>query len=57
MINEIIQEELVAVTLMQKQLLTSVKETYAAKRRHKLLSTHFYAMLNLVRAKKEERTV
>ena len=55
MINEIIQEELTAVTLMQQQLLNSVKETLVAKRQHKLLSLHFYAMVNLFRAKKDEQ--
>ena len=56
MINEIIQEELAAVTMMQKQLLTSATETFTAKRKHKLLSIHFYAMLNLLRVKREGRT-
>ena len=53
MITEMIQEELQAVSQMQKTLLGSIRESYEKKMEHKMLSKHFYAIKNLYKANLE----
>ena len=46
-ITEMIQEELQAVSVMQKALLQSILQSFKEKQQHKVISKMFYAIKNL----------